>query len=131
VYAACQLLGPGAECPFSLEIYPRDYVSYHLHPEGTLVEYRQPASLALSNLSVYSDGFGYVHITGTATNANPFAVTDANIVGTLLDAAGRIASVGKTIVLGKIASGVGVSFDVRIEQAPYAYYEVQAQARQN
>jgi hypothetical protein len=53
VYAPCPLLAPGAECPFSLEIYPRDYVAYHLHPEGAPVEYHQPASLALSGLNIY------------------------------------------------------------------------------
>jgi len=28
VYAACMYLEPGAECPYSLEIYARDYVAY-------------------------------------------------------------------------------------------------------
>jgi hypothetical protein len=131
VYAACQLLGPGAECPFSLEIYPGDYVSYHLHPDATPVEYRQPAPLILSNLSVDNGWLGKVRITGTATNENPFGVRDANIAGTLIDAAGHIASVGMTIVPGEIAPGAGVSFDLHIEQAPYAHYELQAQAMQN
>lgn len=131
VYAACQLLEPGAECPFSLEIYPRDYVSYHLHPDGTPVEHRQSASLVLSNLNVHNDVPGYVRITGTATNENPFVVRDANIAGTLIDAAGQITSVGMILVPGEIAPGAGVSFDLRIEQAPYAHYELQAQATQN
>ena len=131
VYATCPLLAPGAECPFSLEIYPRDYTAYHLHPKGAPVEYHQPASLALSGLSVYNDHFGYVHITGTATNGNPFAVRDAYIFGTLIDAAGQIASVGMTLAPGEIASGASVAFDVRIEQAPYVQYAVQAQATQD
>jgi len=131
VYAACQLLAPGAACPFSLEIYPRDYVSYHLHPEGAPVEYRQPTSLAVSGLRVAHDGFGYVHILGTATNENVFTVRDAHIAGMLLDAAGHITSVGLALVPGDIAPGVSVAFDVRIARAPYATYEVQAQATQN
>jgi len=131
VYAACQLLAPGAECPFSLEIYPRDYVSYHLHPDAAPVEYRQPVSLDLSNVRARSDGVGHVRITGTATNENLFAVRDANIAGTLIDAAGKIASVGWTLVPGEIPPEASVDFDLRIEHAPYVRHEVQAQATQN
>lgn len=131
VCAACQLLAPGAECPFSLEIYPRDYVSYHLHPDAAPVEYRHPVSLDLSNVRARSDGVGHVRITGTATNENPFAVRDANIAGTLIDAAGKIASVGMTLVPGEIAPEASIDFDLRIEHAPYDTYEVQAQATQN
>ena len=131
VYVACQLLEPGAECPFSLEIYPRDYVAYRLHPDGTPVEYRQPVSLALSNLGVDNDWFGYVRITGTATNGNPFAVRDANIAGVLIDVNGQIVSVGWTLVPGEIAPGASIAFELHIEQAPYANHELQAQATQN
>jgi hypothetical protein len=131
VYAACMSLEPGAECPFSLEIYPEDYVSYLLHPEGTPVEYRQPASLALSNLNAYNNGLGYVRITGTATNGNPFTVRDANIAGTLIDANGQIVSVGSIIVPGEIAPGASVDFDLRIEYASYVRYQLSAQAIQN
>jgi hypothetical protein len=123
-------LAPGEECPFSLEIYARDYVSYLLHPKGAPVVY-QPASLTLSELSVRHDNFGYVHITGTATNENPFAVRDAYIYGTLIDAGGRIASVGMTLAPGQIAPGARVAFDVRIEGVPYVRYEVQSQATRN
>jgi LysM repeat protein len=130
VYAACSLLAPGEACPFSLEIYPRDYTAYHLHPEGAPVAY-QPASLDLSDLSVRQDNFGYLHITGTATNGNPFAVRDAYIFGTLVDAVDQIASVGMTLAPGKIAPGAGVAFELRIEGAPYVHYEVRAQATQN
>jgi hypothetical protein len=131
VYAACSLLAPGEARPFSLEIYAREYTAYHLHPEGAPVQYHIPASLALSDLSVRHDNFGYLHIMGTATNGNPFAVRDAHIWGTLIDAEGRIASVGMTLAPGQIAPGASAAFDVRIERAPYVRYEVQAQATQN
>jgi hypothetical protein len=101
VYAACQLLEPGAQCPFSLEIYPADYVSYLLHPEGTPVPNRQPASLALSDVRVSNNGLGYVRVTGTATNANPFTVRDANVAATLLDADGQIVNVESILVPGR------------------------------
>jgi hypothetical protein len=131
VYAACQLLEPGAECPFSLEIYGRDYVSYLLHPEGSPVEYRHPVPLAISSVNVTNNGLGYVRLTGTATNGNPFAVRDANIVGTLLDAAGEIVSVGSRILPGELAPGASVLFDLRIEYSPYARYGLFGQATQN
>jgi hypothetical protein len=130
VYAACQLLEPGAECPFSLEIYPKDYVAYHLHPEGTPVEFRQPASLALSNVSVSNTGLGYVRFAGTVTNGNPFSVRDAHIAGTLFDANGQIVSVGSILVPGELASGASVDFDLRVEYAPYTKYLLDAQATQ-
>ena len=85
----------------------------------------------MSGLRVTHDGFGYVHITGTATNENAFTVRDAHIAGTLLDAAGHITSVGLALVPGDIAPGASVAFDVCIEHAPYVTYEVQAQATQN
>lgn len=130
VYATCTLLEPGAECPFSLEIYPQDYVSYMLHPEGAPVTDHQPARLALSNLSVHNNGLGYVRLTGTATNDNSFTVRDAKIVGTLLDAAGQIVSVGSIAVPGEIAPGTGVDFDLRIKHEPYVNYQLSAQAIQ-
>jgi hypothetical protein len=99
VYAVCQLLAPGATCPFSLEIYFRDYVSYHLHSDATPVEHRQPVPLGFGNVRARSDGVGHVRIAGTATNETSSAVLgsvsgrDATITGTLIDGAGRIASV--------------------------------------
>ena len=131
VYAACQLLEPGAQCPFSLEIYPEEYVSYLLHPEGAPVQYRQPAPLALSGVNVYNNGLGYVCITGTATNANQFTVRDANISGTLMNASGQIVSVGSIIVPGQIAPGASVSFDVRVKYEPYSSYQLNAEATQS
>jgi hypothetical protein len=131
VYATCTLLEPGAECPFSLEIYPQDYVSYVLHPEGAPAANHQSVPLALSNLSVYNNEVGYVRFTGTATNDNSFTVRDAKIVGTLLDATGQIASVGSIVVPGEIVPGTGVDFDLRIEHEPYVHYQLSAQAIQH
>ncbi len=130
VYAACALLEPGAECPFSLEIYAEDYVSYMLHPEGAPVAYSQPANLALSHLNVYNNGLGYVRVTGSVTNANSFTVRNAKITGTLLDAAGQIASLASIAVPGELAPGASASFDLRIEYEPYASYQLSAQAIQ-
>jgi hypothetical protein len=131
VYASCQLLLPGAQCPFSLEIYPEDYVSYMLHVQGTPVQYRQPASLVVNGVNVNNNSFGYVRITGTATNANPFTVRDANIVVTLLGSGGEIVTVGSMVVPGEIAPGASVAFDLRMEYEPYTEYRLTAEATQN
>ena len=131
VYSPCPFLEPGAVCPFSLEIYSRDYVAYHLHPLGQPVVYRQPAPIALSGLAAFNDGVGNVRITGTATNGNAFVVRDPTIAGTLVDPSGRIVSVGSTSVLGDVAPGASVSFDVRVKYAPYSTYKLYAQATRN
>jgi hypothetical protein len=131
VYAACQLLEPGAVCPFSLEIYPEDYVSYMLHPEGTPVDYRHPAALTVGDLNVANNGLGYVRITGSVTNGNPFAVRDANIVATLTDAAGRMVSVGSMLIPGEMAPGASKTFDLRVEYVPFSDYHIAAQGTQN
>lgn len=130
VYAACQLLEPGAECPFSLEIYPRDYVSYMLHPEGTPVDYRHPAPLAVSDLNIVNNGLGYLRITGRVSNNNPFVVRDANIAATLTNAAGQIVNVGSMLLPGEMEAGASKSFDLRVEHVLYSYYNVDAQATQ-
>jgi hypothetical protein len=128
VYAPCPFLEPGAECPFSLQMYARPYVAYRLHANGTPVVYRQPASLVLSGLSVFRDGIGNVRITGTATNGNAFTVRNPTIAVALIDADGDIVSVGSSIVLEEVAPGASVPFDVRVEYQPYAWYELYVQA---
>jgi hypothetical protein len=131
VYVPCPFLQPGAECPFSLRMYSRPYVAYRLHANGIPVVYRQPASLVLSGLSVFRDGIGDVRMQGTATNGNAFTVRNPTIAGVLIDADGDIVSVGSAIVLGKVAPGGSVQFDVRVEYQPYARYELYAQATQD
>jgi hypothetical protein len=130
VYAACSYLQPGAACPFSLEIYPGDYGSYHLHPEGAPLTYRQPASITVANLRVTNDGFGYLHITGTAANPNLFAITNARVAGALFDASGKILSVGSVPLLGQIPAGGSAPFELRIEYQPYATYQLYPEAVQ-
>jgi hypothetical protein len=130
VYAPCPLLEPGAQCPFSLEMYPRNYVAYRLHPLGEPAPaYRQLATVALSDLVLSNnDGIGNVRITGTATNANAFTVNNAIIAGALIDDGGRVVSVGSTRLLGDIAPGESRSFDLRIVYEPYASHQLYAAA---
>jgi len=132
VYAPCPLLAPGAECPFSLEIYPRDYVAYHLHPEGAAIEYREPAAVELSGVQVVDAGSNTVRIVGTATNANSFAVKNVIVSGVLLDAGGQMVSIGSTFGLEEdIAPGVSVLFGVRVAKEPYVRYRLYAQAERD
>jgi hypothetical protein len=131
VYAPCPFLESGAECPFSLQMYSRPYVAYRLHANGTPVVYRRPASLVLSGLSVFRDGVGNVRMQGTATNDNAFVVRNPSIAGVLIDADGDIVSVGSYTVLGEVAPGGSVQFDVRVEYQPYVTYQLYAQATQD
>jgi hypothetical protein len=39
--------------------------------------------------------------------------------------------VGSTLVLGEIAPGASVSFDLRIPYEPYAHYQLHVQTQQN
>jgi hypothetical protein len=131
VYAPCSFLEPGSKCPFSLQMYARSYVAYRLHANGTPVVYRRPASLEVSGLSVFRDGVGNVRVKGMATNGNAFTVRDPKFAVVLIDADGDVVSVGSAIVLGEIAPGASVQFDVRVEYQPYARYELYVQATQD
>lgn len=130
-HCPCPFLESGRECPFSLEIYSRDYAEYHLHPEGQVIEYRQPAAIALSDLNSSNDGVGNVRITGVASNENAFIVENVYIAGALVDAGGQVVSVGSTMVLGEVTPGANAAFDLRIEYEPYSHYQLFAQATQD
>jgi hypothetical protein len=125
-HCPCPFLEPGATCPFSLKTYPDDYVSYRLHAEGRPAEQREPASLALRVSNLSTDGIGNVRITGTATNANPFDVTNVTVAGVLTDAGGALTSLGSTLLPGDLAPGETAPFDLRIEFEPYVTYRVYA-----
>jgi hypothetical protein len=129
-YCPCPFLEPGAECPFSVEIYERNYTAYGLHPYGQPIAFHtahEPASITVSNLRVSNDGIGNVRVTGMVTNKNDFAIKSATIAGALLDADGRVLSEGSTVVLGGVEPGASASFDLRIKYKPYARYELYVQ----
>ncbi len=77
-------------------------------PDVTPVEHHQPVPLEFGNVRARSDGVGHVRIAGTATNETSSAVLgsvsgrDATIVGTLIDGAGRIASVAGEVLLSPV-----------------------------
>jgi hypothetical protein len=128
VYVPCPYLEPGAECPFALEVYGTNMVSYRLHPSGHPVVYGQLATVAVRVSSVSSDGVGNVRITGTATNEFPVPVSSVTVAGTLLDRDGLVVSTGWDLVYGELEPGASAPFDLRIEYRPWATYQVVGQA---
>jgi LysM repeat protein len=124
------LLAPGEECPFSVQITAQDMASFLIHPDAEPTG-RESAAVALSNVRLIGDEAGYVRITGTATNTNPFKVKDVTVAGTLLNASGQIVQVGSTYVLQNVEPGASVSFDLRIAEEAYASYHLYAQAERD
>ncbi len=131
VNAACQVLAPGASCPFGLEIYPQPYIAYLLHPEGSPMGYRQPAGVTASVGGLATDNAGRVWIVGTVANPNPFPVNGVRVGGMLLDAAGEIVSVGAVAIAGHLAAGANASFELHLEYRPYRTYQIFSEAVQN
>jgi hypothetical protein len=130
-YCPCPFLEPGAECPFSLEIYGRDYVEYGLQSLGQPIAFfawHEEAPVVLDGIYASNDGIGNVRITGSAINENEFPLKSVTVAATLIDGSGQIVSTGSTTVLGDIESGASASFDLRIEYEPYTRYEVYVQA---
>lgn len=130
VQSPCLFLEPGAECPFSLEIYARNYIAYHLGPKGQPVahhKWHEPASVTVGALNVSNDGIGNVRITGKVVNDNAFTIEKVTIAGALVNVSGQAVSAGSTTVLGGIEPGAEASFDLRIEHEPYARYKLYVQ----
>lgn len=128
---AALLLAPGEEWPFSVAITAQDMASFVLHPDAVATE-RESAPVALSGVQVVDDGTGYLRISGTAANANAFAIKNVTVSGVLLDASRQIVSLGSTYVIKEdIAPGESVRFDVRVAKQAYLSYELYAQAERD
>jgi len=57
-------------------------VSYHLHPDATPVEHRQPVPLEFGNVRARSDGVGHVRITARRPTRPPLRSLVASPAGT-------------------------------------------------
>jgi hypothetical protein len=126
----CLFLEPGATCPFSLEIYARNYVGYGLHPVGqplALFKWREPAALTLADSRLSTQDIGDVRIQGMVVNENDFPVELATVAAALVDDSGRVVSVGSVLILETIAPGARVPFDLQMDYRPYARYELTVQ----
>jgi hypothetical protein len=125
------LLGPGEECPFSVELAARRLDSFRLHPNGRSTK-RESASVVLRNLNFFNSGSGSVRITGTAINGNEFMIKNVAVAGVLKDTSGQIVSLGSAYVLEEnILPNASVQFDLRIDRVPFYRYTVYAQAERD
>jgi hypothetical protein len=124
------LLGPGEECPFSVELAARRVQAFLLHPNGRATG-RRSAPVLIRNVSLtYSTDS--VRVTGTAINGNAFKIKNVAVAGVLTDASGQIVSLGSTYVLEEdIAANGSVGFDLRIERVPFLRYRLYAQAERD
>jgi hypothetical protein len=124
------LLGPGEECPFSVELAAQRVQSFVLHPNGRTTG-RRSAPVQVRNLGL-SYGTDSIRITGTAVNPNEYKIKNVAIAGVLLDASGHIVSLGSTYVLEEdILPNGSVGFDMRIPRVPFYQYRVYAQAERD
>jgi hypothetical protein len=127
----CILLAPDEECPFAIETAVRRPVSFLLHPEGRTTG-RESATVELVEVQVEDDGWGSIRFTGRAVNPHPFKIKDIVVIGTLIDAEGRMVQMGSTWVLREdIAPGGGAPFDFRVERAPSDAYDLYARAERD
>jgi LysM repeat protein len=128
---ACLLLAPGEECPFEVEITAQDMASFLIHPDAVATG-RESAPVELSGVRLVDEGTGYLRISGTATNLNPFKVQNVTVSGVLFDASGQLVSLGSIYVLEEgIEPGESVPFELRVEAAPYVSYQLYAQAERD
>jgi hypothetical protein len=97
-----------------------------LHPEGVPVQNRDPFALNISNVSVSNDGIGNVLFTGVVRNVYEVTINHALVSGELVAANGQVVSLGTTTLLGDIAPGAEVTFNVRVANEPYASYRLKA-----
>ena len=81
---------------------------------------------------MFYGGGDSVRITGLAANGNEFKIKNVVVAGVLRDASGEDVSVGSTFLLEEdIEPGSGVRFDLRIKYAPFARYQLYAQAERD
>jgi hypothetical protein len=124
------LLGPGEECPFSVELAARRVQSFLLHPNGRATG-RRSAPVQVRNLSL-SYGTDSMRVTGTAVNTNEYKCKNVAVVGVLVDTSGHIVSLGSVYVLEEdILPNGTVQFDLRIPRVPFYQYRVYAQAERD
>jgi hypothetical protein len=127
----CTLLAPDERCPFIIETSMRRPVSVHLQPEGRPTK-RQSIPMALGNVRLTADGLNSVHITGTATNENPFKAKNPVVMAVLLDDSGQMVALGYTYVtVEDIEPGASVPFSLRVESTPYVSYQTYVQAERD
>jgi hypothetical protein len=128
---AALLLAPGEEWPFRVAITGQNMASFMMHPDAAPTG-RESVPVELSDVRLVDEGTDYLRISGTATNVSSLKTKNVTVSGVLLDANGRIVSVGSKYVLQEdIEPGASVPFDLRIENEPYTSYQLYAQAERD
>jgi hypothetical protein len=127
----CVLLAPGESCPFSIELAVRRPVSFLLHPEGRPTK-RESVPVEIRGVQSVADGLNSLRIDGTVVNKQPFKIKNPVVIGALKEGSGEIVTLGWAYILQEdILPGQGVPFSLRVEEAPYAHYQLYAQAERD
>ena len=124
---SCMVLAPGEVCPFTAEITAYDMGSFLVHADAVVAEWREPAPVQVQSSSITDQGSN-VQISGAIVNPNTYAIKNVVINAALLDADGRITSIGSAYIVRSIAPGATASFIAMVPTQPYATYELRAQA---
>lgn len=126
---ACYSLSPGERCAFKLENYARDYVAYHLHPEGVPVSasWVQPVSLSVDGVAAYAYGADTIRIVGTIQNPTTAVVHGVRVYAQLMDSHGCLISVGSSILPGPLGGEQSMGFQMLVSSVPYASVSVSAE----
>jgi hypothetical protein len=78
--------------------------------------------------SSLADQSSSVRITGTIRNPNAYDITNVVVCGALLDATGRIVSIGSEYLVQSIAPGATAAFNASVPKDTYASYQLFVQA---
>ncbi len=123
----CMLLAPGEACPFTAEIAAYDMGSFLVHADAVVAEWREPATVHVQGSTLVDQGSN-VQISGTVVNPNSYAVKNVVVNGALLDANGRITSIGSAYLVQSIAPGAAASFTAMVPWQAYTSYQLYVQA---
>jgi hypothetical protein len=124
----CMLLAPGEACPFTAEIAAYDIASFLVHADAVVAQWREPAPVTVQS-STLIDQRSNVRITGVIVNPNTYAIKNVVVNAVLLDADGRIASMGSSFVVQGVAPGAEVAFTAMVPvKEAYVSYEFFVQA---
>lgn len=126
---ACPVLAPGEVCPFIAEATSKTIAGVMFHPNGYATG-RVPAPVTVSGIGRYTDGAGYVHLTGSISNPNAYAIKNTSLNGMLLDGE-AIVSLGTDLIIEVLEPGASARFDIPVKAVAYNNVRVYAHAEQH
>ncbi|MDF1513074.1 MAG: hypothetical protein P1S60_04625 [Anaerolineae bacterium] len=128
---ACLLLGPGQTCAFSVQIAAADMGLFLVHPDATVVEWHEAIGVDVRSVSLEANGVGYVRVSGSVYNENPYRIKNVMLSGVLFDETGQWVSFGTRTLLEDIEPGSDAGFVIWLKDTPYTGYEVFATAERD